>query len=128
MNVDDTLGGLLGSRVPPHRRDITVRHLLTMTGGSAPLEDFRGLEPANWLDFLLDRPQVAAPGTVFAYDNAVYDGSPVFLASGFAGQQVCIAPEAGVTVVLTASRERYLANEGGDNREVLPDLVAWAAA
>ncbi|MBB6032964.1 serine hydrolase domain-containing protein [Phytomonospora endophytica] len=225
LDLDDTLGRLLGSRVPGHRRDVTVRHLLTMTGGSEPALDLRGLEPANWLDHLLALPRIAPPGTVFAYDNAavhvlagalrtvvgdidafaaerilapagitrwnwprdpegvnwggaglelsakslaalgelwrtdrlglgtllseatgervrpgggdprgfgylfwvdVYAASPVFLASGFGGQKVCVARDLGVTVVLTGDVER-LSPDGGDNGDVLPGLVAWAA-
>ena len=74
LDLDDTLGGLLGDRVRPDRAAATVRHLLEMTGGAHaddPILDIDEVQasPAGWVDRLLARPQGTPPGTVFSYDN-----------------------------------------------------------
>ncbi|MFS1298772.1 serine hydrolase domain-containing protein [Streptosporangium longisporum] len=68
-----TLGDLLGARVPPARREVTVRHLLTMSGGAEhtgrfDIDEVMAL-PGGWLDVLLSAPLAHAPGTRFVYDN-----------------------------------------------------------
>ena len=72
QSLDQPVGALLGivdkpeagSALPP----VTVRHLLTMTAGYAPQERFE-LGTADDPAFLMGRQRVAAPGSVFAYDN-----------------------------------------------------------
>ncbi|MBO3752772.1 beta-lactamase family protein [Streptosporangiaceae bacterium NEAU-GS5] len=73
IELDRTLGDLLGPRVPAGRRAVTVRHLLTMTGGADPagpydIDEIMTL-PRGWLDALLAAPTLAPPGERFAYDN-----------------------------------------------------------
>ncbi len=72
VRLDDTLGDLLGKRVPPERRGATVHHLLTMTSGAAGDDDTFGRLmrlPRGWADELLLSPQAHPAGTVFRYDN-----------------------------------------------------------
>jgi CubicO group peptidase (beta-lactamase class C family) len=73
VSLDATLGELLGGRVPPPRRDATVRHLLSMTGGAhcGGLEDIDQVmeQPGSWVDTLLAVPGRYPPGEVFCYDN-----------------------------------------------------------
>lgn len=49
-------------------RTLTVRHLLTMTAGFAP-QDRVAPGTADDAAFLLQRPSISAPGSIFAYDN-----------------------------------------------------------
>jgi CubicO group peptidase (beta-lactamase class C family) len=60
VSLDATLGELLGKRVPLGRRDATVRHLLSMTGGAhcGGLEDIDRVmeQPGSWVDALLAVP------------------------------------------------------------------------
>jgi len=77
-DVDQTLGELLPpalATLAPWQREITVRHLLTMTGGFEWYEDgARGyldwVRSPDPLRYLLDRPRAAAPGTTFEYNSA----------------------------------------------------------
>ncbi|MFC4061459.1 serine hydrolase domain-containing protein [Planomonospora corallina] len=73
VSLDATLGELLGERVPSARRDATVRHLLSMTGGAhcGGLEDIDRVmgRPGSWVDALLAVPGRYPPGEVFSYDN-----------------------------------------------------------
>ncbi len=52
---------------------MTVRHLLTMSGGAEHTGRFDIDEvmelPGGWVDVLLSAPQLHTPGTRFAYDN-----------------------------------------------------------
>lgn len=49
------------------KQAITLEHLLTMTSG---LESDRGMEHSqNWVQFMLDQPTVAEPGTTFNYNS-----------------------------------------------------------
>src|SRR5262249_57803739 len=58
---------------------ITIRHLLTMTAGQDWREDLPYEDPRNttcameasfdWVQFALDQPMSAAPGTVFKYNS-----------------------------------------------------------
>ncbi|MBV1855225.1 serine hydrolase domain-containing protein [Catellatospora tritici] len=72
VRLDDTLGDLLGDRVPPARRDATMHHLLSMTSGAAGgmtgIDQIREL-PSGWVDELLREPQTAPQGAVCCYDN-----------------------------------------------------------
>lgn len=79
IGLDDTLGEHLPPEVTsitPEERAITVRELLTMTGGwqwdeTGGLGDYSTwVRTADHLQFLLDRPLVAAPGTSFTYNSA----------------------------------------------------------
>lgn len=64
-NLDDT------------KKAITIRHLLDMTSGldwveglSGPPESFIAMARSpNWVQFILDRPMAAAPGSVFHYSS-----------------------------------------------------------
>ncbi|MDI1461256.1 serine hydrolase domain-containing protein [Catellatospora sp. KI3] len=80
VRLDDTLGALLGDRVPPARRGATVHQLLSMTSGAAggmlEIDEIMEL-PRGWVDELLRFPQTDPPGTVFRYDN----GAPHLLAA-----------------------------------------------
>ncbi|MDI6105463.1 serine hydrolase domain-containing protein [Actinoplanes sp. NEAU-A12] len=73
LSLDASLGDLLGGRVPPGRRAVTVEHLLSMTGGAycGGLQDIdRVIElPTSWIDALLSVPQRHQPGTTWCYDN-----------------------------------------------------------
>ncbi|GIH97004.1 hypothetical protein Psi01_76340 [Planobispora siamensis] len=73
IELDASLGRLLGAGVPPARRAVTVRHLLTMSGGAGhdgrfDIDEIM-LLPRGWVDTLLSAPQLSAPGERFAYDN-----------------------------------------------------------
>jgi CubicO group peptidase (beta-lactamase class C family) len=81
--LDQTIGELLAAHLPKHAdprvRAITVRQLLTMTGG-LPGDDQptggdvrlsrRLFQSHDWVAYILGRPLVATPGTTFAYSNA----------------------------------------------------------
>lgn len=59
------------------KKAITIRHLLDMTSGlewveglSGPPESYIAMARSpNWVQFILDRPMAAAPGSVFYYDS-----------------------------------------------------------
>ena len=59
------------------KKAITIRHLLDMTSGlewieglSGPPASYIAMERSpNWVQYILDRPMVAAPGTVFYYNT-----------------------------------------------------------
>ena len=70
QSLDQPLSGLPPGAEPPagDTAALTIRHLLTMTAGFAPVPRFVSVtadDPA----VLLQRERIAAPGTRFAYDN-----------------------------------------------------------
>jgi Beta-lactamase len=81
--LDQTIGELLAAHLPRHAdprvRAITVRQLLTMTGG-LPGDDqptggdvrlsTRLFRSRDWVAHILGRPLATTPGTSFAYSNA----------------------------------------------------------
>lgn len=74
LHLDDRLGELLGAkfRVPADKRDVTVRHLLSMTSGIRWTEDeteSRIEKTADWVQAILDLPRAAAPGKKFNYST-----------------------------------------------------------
>jgi CubicO group peptidase (beta-lactamase class C family) len=74
LDLDASLGELLGARVRPDRAAATVRHLLEMTGGAHaedPIADMDAIRelPSGWVDSLLSRPAGTPPGSTFCYDN-----------------------------------------------------------
>ncbi|MEV3973444.1 serine hydrolase domain-containing protein [Streptomyces sp. NPDC050698] len=73
LELDATAGELLAPMVPEGARRTTVRHLLTMTGGTDPSGDW-DIDAvmrlsAGWTRTLLTAPRLAPPGTRFRYDN-----------------------------------------------------------
>ncbi|MEV5438416.1 serine hydrolase domain-containing protein [Streptomyces sp. NPDC052682] len=73
LHLDATVAALLGGAVPEAFREVSVRHLLTMTGGTDPsgpydIDAVMAL-PAGWTNTLLTAPRLARPGTRFRYDN-----------------------------------------------------------
>jgi CubicO group peptidase (beta-lactamase class C family) len=66
-------GELASLDLPVYGGPRTFRHLLTMTGGTesdgAWEIDEVLARPAGWRDFLLEAPQLTAPGERFRYDN-----------------------------------------------------------
>jgi CubicO group peptidase (beta-lactamase class C family) len=83
QSLEQTVGELLASHLPRHAdprlRAVTVRQLLTMTGG-LPGDDpttggderlsTRLFRSRDWLGHILGRPLADKPGTTFAYSNA----------------------------------------------------------
>jgi CubicO group peptidase (beta-lactamase class C family) len=82
-SLEQTVGELLAAHLPkgadPRVRAITVRQLLTMTGGLPGDERSTGgdqrlsrrlFQSRDWVAHILGRPLVAKPGTSFAYSNA----------------------------------------------------------
>jgi CubicO group peptidase (beta-lactamase class C family) len=82
-SLDHTVGELLAAHLPkgadPRMRRVTVRQLLTMTGGLPGDDPSTGgdaclsrrlFRSGDWLGHILGRPLVAAPGSSFAYSNA----------------------------------------------------------
>ena len=67
------------ANLDPRKRRITIRHLLTMTGGfdwneSIPYSDPRNTAGAleaspDWVKFTIDRPMMREPGTQFNYSS-----------------------------------------------------------
>jgi CubicO group peptidase (beta-lactamase class C family) len=82
-SLDQSVGELLAAHLPKHAdprvRAITVRQLLTMTGG-LPGDDqptggdvrlsTRLFHSRDWVSHILGRPLATTPGTSFAYSNA----------------------------------------------------------
>jgi CubicO group peptidase (beta-lactamase class C family) len=82
-SLDQTIGELLAAHLPKHAdprvRAITVRQLLTMTGG-LPGDDQptggdvrlsrRLFQSRDWVEHILGRPLATTPGSSFAYSNA----------------------------------------------------------
>jgi CubicO group peptidase (beta-lactamase class C family) len=78
VDLDDFVADRLSQSLGPHddlRRAIRVRHLLTMTSGiSWPqygpnnVSDSMGQSP-DWVEFILQRPMAAEPGSVTNYSN-----------------------------------------------------------
>jgi CubicO group peptidase (beta-lactamase class C family) len=67
--------------VDSNKQNITIEHLLTMTSGleweewwasyDDPANDFRRIRSSSndWIQYILDKPMVAAPGTLFNYNG-----------------------------------------------------------
>ena len=75
--VVDFFPELTIANLDERKKSITIRHLLDMTSGLDWKEGLSG-EPTsyiamagspNWVQYILDRPMVAAPGTVFYYNT-----------------------------------------------------------
>jgi CubicO group peptidase (beta-lactamase class C family) len=73
-SVDDRLVDLLpqafGPATDPQARLITLRHLLTMTGGFVAFARYRSEDP---VPALINRPVFHEPGTTFRYDSGSSD-------------------------------------------------------
>lgn len=77
-SLDQTLSDLLPEEftdsLDPSKREISLRHLLTMTSGLASMESgvnaLRTLSSRNWTRFMLQLPLVSQPGTRFIYNSA----------------------------------------------------------
>jgi CubicO group peptidase (beta-lactamase class C family) len=69
------------ANVDDRKRRITLRHLLTMTAGLEWHEDLAYDDPKNsadvmeathdWVQYVIDQPMAAEPGTVFVYNSGV---------------------------------------------------------
>jgi len=80
-STDDTLGELFVPGVAPHldpeKAAISIHNLLTMSGGFQWRQGRLGSDFADWylsddhVQFVLDKPMVAAPGTIFAYSDGM---------------------------------------------------------
>jgi CubicO group peptidase (beta-lactamase class C family) len=81
--LEQTVGELLAAHLPKHAdpgvRTITVRQLLTMTGGLPGDERSTGgdqrlstrlFQSRDWVGHILGRPLATTPGTTWAYSNA----------------------------------------------------------
>ncbi len=77
QSTDQTLVSFFPGRVFPNltneKASITLSHLLSMSSG-LDCEEFRTTGPRmeqtkNWVQFMLDLPMIAAPGTRFGYCN-----------------------------------------------------------
>jgi CubicO group peptidase (beta-lactamase class C family) len=82
-SLEQTVGELLAAHLPKHAdprtRRVTVRQLLTMTGGLPGDDPSTGgnqrlsrrlFQSRNWVGHILGRPLATTPGTTFAYSNA----------------------------------------------------------
>ncbi|HEY8446329.1 MAG TPA: serine hydrolase [Thermomicrobiales bacterium] len=76
LKLDQTLGELIPDRIPPEAdprtREITVRHLLTMTSGWAwdiGTDYQRLIASDDWARLTLSLPVVYEPGTFYAYNT-----------------------------------------------------------
>jgi CubicO group peptidase (beta-lactamase class C family) len=82
-SLDQTVGELLAAHLPrhpdPRLRGVTVRQLLTMTGGlPGDVQSVEGdqrlsrrlFRSRDWVGHILGRPLASKPGTTFAYSNA----------------------------------------------------------
>jgi CubicO group peptidase (beta-lactamase class C family) len=82
-SLDQTVGELLAAHLPkgadPRVRAVTVRQLLTMTGGlPGDVQSLEGdqrlsrrlFRSRDWVGHILGRPLVTTPGTTWAYSNA----------------------------------------------------------
>jgi CubicO group peptidase (beta-lactamase class C family) len=73
FRLEATLGELLGRSVPQAARQVSMRHLLSMTGGADPSGDYDidavMALPGGWVDTLMSAPRPSAPGEQFRYDN-----------------------------------------------------------
>jgi CubicO group peptidase (beta-lactamase class C family) len=82
-SLDQSVGELLAPHLPkgadPRLRQVTVRQLLTMTGGLPGDDQSTGgdvrlstrlFRSRDWLGHILGRPLATTPGTTFAYSNA----------------------------------------------------------
>ena len=75
--VLDFFPDLAIAHLDERKKAITIRHLLDMTSGLDWSEPFAGLPESffamerspNWVQFVLDRPMAAAPGTIFNYNS-----------------------------------------------------------
>ena len=73
--VAELLPGLLGDGADPRKRQITLRHLLTMTSGldldeNGPITE-EIFSSQDWVAATWERPVVAQPGSVFVYSTAL---------------------------------------------------------
>ncbi len=78
QSIDQPMGDFLHPMYPNMPQDkatITIRHLLRMSGGflcnelAVPSEYNNWVNSANQVQYMLDRPLVAQPGQVFAYNS-----------------------------------------------------------
>ncbi|MFC1790914.1 serine hydrolase domain-containing protein [Gemmatimonadota bacterium] len=80
-STDDTLGQYLvpgvADQLDPQKAAISIHQLLTMSGGFQWRQGRLGSDFTDWylsddhVQFVLDKPMVAAPGTVFAYSDGM---------------------------------------------------------
>ncbi|MGC5039866.1 serine hydrolase domain-containing protein [Streptomyces sp. DT190] len=73
LELDARLDELLGPHLPETARQVSVRHLLTMTRGTDPTGEW-DIDavmrlPTGWTEKLLTAPRLSDPGTTFRYDN-----------------------------------------------------------
>ncbi|MGA9364180.1 MAG: serine hydrolase, partial [Bacteroidota bacterium] len=78
QSIDQPMGDFLHPmypNMPQDKASITIRHLLRMSGGflcnelAVPSEYNNWVNSANQVQYMLDRPLVAQPGQVFAYNS-----------------------------------------------------------
>jgi CubicO group peptidase (beta-lactamase class C family) len=78
QSIDQPIGDYLSPidpNMPSDKANIRIRHLLTMSGGflcnelAVPSEYSDWAGAANQVQYILDRPRIAQPGQVFAYNS-----------------------------------------------------------
>jgi len=74
QKVVSLLPGFFSSTIEPAKREITLKHLLTMTSGLQPVESgraaFKMLSSRDWTRFMLSLPLESPPGEKFRYNSA----------------------------------------------------------
>jgi len=132
--IDAPVAGYLGRySLDDADRAITIRHLLTMTSGFEWNEDTadgynQWIVSTDRVQYLFDRPHVAAPGAAFTYNSAAVHVLGVVLqsASGMPLPQYANAQlfsGLGATSVAWEALDRETVNGGSGIRLRAPDLL-----
>lgn len=73
QKVSDVLPELFTNQTDSRKKDITLRNVLTMTGGVEPVDNNiqSWFQSPDWLSGTIDKPMIQDPGTTFNYNTGL---------------------------------------------------------
>ena len=79
MKLTDILPHYFSDNPDPRKREITIKHLLTMTAGLEIADDEAWAKSPDWCKYVIDRPLVYNPGEKFDYNSGLTNVLSVIL-------------------------------------------------